>query len=55
MKLIIAFADQQAAKSFLGKSWKAEALRLWSIDVVVVELTADVRSGITDAQVRQFR
>jgi hypothetical protein len=55
MKLIIAFADQRAAKSFLGRSWKAEALRLWSIEVVVVELTADVCSGITDAQVRQFR
>lgn len=54
-RLIIAFADETAAKSFLGTSWKAEALRRWQIEVLVVEIDQDVRAGILDAQVRQFR
>lgn len=54
-RLIVAFADEQAAKSFLGKSWKAEALRTWGVEVLIVELHAIVRNGIRDAQVRQFR
>jgi hypothetical protein len=55
MRLMVAFADDLAAKSFLGKSWKAEALRIWGVEVLVVELHGDVRAGIRDAQVRQFR
>lgn len=55
VRLIVAFADELAAKSFLGKSWKAEALRLWGVEVFVVELHGDLRAGIRDAQVRQFR
>jgi hypothetical protein len=39
----------------LGRSWKAEALRIWGVEVLVVELHGDVRAGIHDAQVRQFR
>lgn len=54
-RLIIAFADDVAAKSFLGRSWKAEALRLWGVEVLVAELNDDVRDGIRAAQVRQFR
>jgi hypothetical protein len=54
-RLIVAFADDVAAKSFLGKSWKAEALRIWGVEVLVVELHDDVRAGIRSAQVRQFR
>lgn len=55
MKLILAFADELAARSVLGRSWKAEALRLWGVEVLVVELPDDVRVGIHEAQVRQFR
>ena len=55
VKLILAFADELAAKSVLGRSWKAEALRVWGIEVLVVELPEDVRAGIHEAQVRQFR
>lgn len=55
MRLIIAFADDDAAKSFLGRSWKAEALRIWGVEVLIVELHGDVRTAIQDAQVRQFR
>src|SRR4051812_15710010 len=54
-RLMIAFADEMAAKSFMGKSWKAEALRLWGVDVLIVELHDDVRAGISTAQVRQYR
>ncbi|MDA0167029.1 hypothetical protein OM076_42605 [Solirubrobacter ginsenosidimutans] len=54
-RLMIAFADDVAAQSFMGKSWKAEALRAWGIEVVVVELHGDIRAGISSAQVRQFR
>ena len=52
---IIAFADDVAARSFMGKSWKAEALRTWGVEVLVVELDSEVRAGIQSAQVRQFR
>jgi hypothetical protein len=55
MRLIVAFADDLAAKSFLGRSWKAEAFRIWGVEVLVVALRGDVRAGIRDAQVRQFR
>jgi hypothetical protein len=55
MRLIVAFGDELAAKSFLGNSWKAQALRIWSVEVLVVELHGDIRAGIREAQVRQFR
>lgn len=55
MRLTVVFADDEAAKGFLGRSWKAEALRIWGVEVLVVELHGDVRAGIRDAQVRQFR
>lgn len=55
MRLIVAFADELAATSFLGKSWRAEALRIWSVEVLVIELHDDVRDDLRDAQVRQFR
>jgi hypothetical protein len=55
MRLIVAFADDLAAKSFLGRSWKAEALRIWGVEVLVVALRGDVRAEIREAQVRQFR
>lgn len=54
-RLIVAFADDVVARSFLGRSWKAEALRLWDVEVLVVELHRDVRKGIREAQVQQFR
>lgn len=54
-RLIIAFADEAAAKRFLGRSWKAEALRAWKIETIVVDLDGGVRDGIRAAQVRQYR
>jgi hypothetical protein len=55
MRLIVAFGDHEAAKSFLGKSWKAEALHLWNVEVLVVEIDDTVRDGVRAAQVRQYR
>lgn len=52
MRLIVAFADELAATSFLGKSWRAEALRIWSVEVLVIDLHGDVRDDLRDAQVR---
>jgi hypothetical protein len=48
--MIVAFAEDLAAKSFLGRSWKAEALRIWGVEILVIELHGDVRTGIRDAQ-----
>lgn len=36
-RLIIAFADADAARSVTGKSWLSEALRTWGIEVLVVD------------------
>lgn len=50
---ILAFADEAAAACVTGKSWLAEALKTWRIDVLVVELDEQVRAGLRAAQVRQ--
>ena len=52
-RLILAFADEAAARPMLGTSWRAEALRLWNIEVVVVDIDDETRRSITEAQVRQ--
>ncbi len=52
---ILALADAEAARHFLGGSWMAAALRSLEISVLVVDLATDVRVGIAQAQVRQYR
>jgi hypothetical protein len=52
-KLIIAFADPEAAACVTGASWLAEALRSWEIEVLVVELDDTVRTGLRETQARQ--
>jgi len=52
-KLVIAFGDQAAADCVTKRSWLAEALQTWRIEVVVVELEPAVRDGLRSAQVRQ--
>jgi hypothetical protein len=51
--LVLAFADEDAARCVTGKSWLAEALKTWGIEVVVVPLDDKVREGLHAAQVRQ--
>jgi hypothetical protein len=36
-RLVIAFADEAAAASVTGGSWRAEALRTWGVEVLVVD------------------
>ncbi len=52
---VLALTDTSAASHFTGRTWMAAALRDLGIEVVVVELPADVRAGILAAQTRQFR
>jgi hypothetical protein len=52
-QLILAFADEDAASYASKGTWLAEALAMWGIAVLVVELDEAVRAGIRDAQLRQ--
>ena len=54
-RLILLFADEDAARPFQSNSWRASALAALGIEVVVAELPADVRDSIVAAQRRQFR
>jgi len=52
-KLIIAFGDSDAAACVNAKSWLAQALRTWEVEVLAVDLDAVVRAGLRSAQARQ--
>jgi hypothetical protein len=52
-RLIIALADEASAKPLKAKSWLAEALTTFKVDVVLVELDEATRTAVADAQVRQ--
>lgn len=52
-RLIVAFGDETAAACVTGRSWLAEALRTWGVEVLVVDVGADVRAGLVAAQARQ--
>jgi hypothetical protein len=52
-RLILAFGDQDAASCVTAKSWLAEAIRTWGIEVMVVELDPAVRKGLKQVQARQ--
>lgn len=52
-RLILAFADEEAARRAVGSSWLAEALRLWGVEVLTVEIGEDTRTGLRAAQLRQ--
>ena len=54
-RLILAFADPAAAQQFLGRSWYAHALKALGIEVIVIAISADLRSRIVEAQARQYR
>jgi hypothetical protein len=53
VSLIIALADEIAAQTFLGSSWRADALRAWEIEVLVVNLDKDLVTQVQDAQAAQ--
>lgn len=50
---IIAFGDEEAAACVSGRSWLAEALTSWNVEVMVVDLDPAVRDGVRAAQARQ--
>lgn len=52
---ILALADPVAAGHFLGRTWMATALRDLGLEVIVIELTDEVRAGLLAAQRRQVR
>lgn len=52
---ILLLSDDAAAAHFQGRSWMAEVLRHFSIEIVVEDLPADLRLAVASAQVRQFR
>ncbi len=54
-RLILAFADEDAAGHFRGDSWMAQALKAKGIETQVVKLPNDVRERIVKAQSRQYR
>ena len=54
-RLMLAFADEDAASHFRGDSWMAHALDAQGIECVVSALPSDVRASVLHAQKRQYR
>ena len=52
-QLVLAFADQDAAAYATKGTWVSEALLIWGVKVVVVELDESLRNDIRRAQLRQ--
>jgi hypothetical protein len=52
-RLILALADEASVKPLMAKSWLAEALATFKVEVVLVEVDEATRTAIADAQVRQ--
>ncbi len=50
---IICFASEDAAKYVKGKSWVAEAARIFNVEVHVVKLPEDYKKVVVAAQTRQ--
>jgi len=51
---ILLFSDVQAAQRFRS-GWAAVALAHFAVEVVVVEISQELRASILEAQVRQYR
>ncbi len=54
-RLILLFADKEAASHFEGKSWMARCLNEFNVEVVIIEPTEELREEILKAQKRQYR
>ena len=50
---ILCFADESEAETARGKSWIAEAVREFEIEVVVTPLPSSLAGRVTEAQSRQ--
>jgi hypothetical protein len=52
-RLVIAFADPEAAEYASRGTWVAEALATWGVEVIVVDIDPELRTQIREAQLRQ--
>ncbi|WP_054569747.1 hypothetical protein [Frankia sp. R43] len=52
---ILCFTDEQARAPFARTSWYAGALRHYGVELEVIELPAQTRVAIREAQKRQYR
>ena len=55
LRKICCFTDEAALKPFLGAGWRGKALNHYGIELVVIELPAEIRAKIVAAQKRQYR
>lgn len=53
-RVILLLSDEEAAGRF-GSGWAAAALATFEVEIVVVELPAEERQRIREAQIRQHR
>lgn len=53
-KKIIVVADDKVAKYLHGKSFIAESIRQFGIEVKIINLSDEVRISVTNAQIRQI-
>ncbi|MTD44897.1 hypothetical protein GKE82_11485 [Conexibacter sp. W3-3-2] len=49
-KLVLCFADHEAAAYATGGGWVAQALRTWGVKVEIIDLPEDIRGEIRAAQ-----
>jgi hypothetical protein len=55
-RLVLCLCDTEAAHHFkAARSWAADALRAFDIEVAVVDIPADISAAVRAAQLRQFR
>jgi hypothetical protein len=52
-RLVIAFADREAAAYASTGTWVAEALATWRVEVLVVDVGPELSNAISQAQLRQ--
>jgi hypothetical protein len=52
---MLLFADEVAREAFVGATWRAEALRQFEIQTILVELPGALREAVAAAQKRQYR
>ena len=53
---IMAFADEEAASSFLGgESWYSKIKDHFNIEIQVIQIPQELKQTLLNAQIRQYR
>jgi hypothetical protein len=52
-RVILAFADSDAAAYATGGGWLAQALKTWEVEVEIVDIPVELRDEIRAAQTSQ--